>query len=348
MSLQMLSYKSKAGKMLYWGTAIGALLGSLAAGAYVISPSEWPSALLQGPFYMEGTSYLVWHIRMPRLALGFTVGAGLSVAGAAIQGLFRNPLADPGLIGISSGAMVFAVIGIVAFSSLPFLGSAQAFLIPLLAFGGSLLSTGLVYRLATYNGQTRIGAMLLAGVALTALGGAIVGLFSYLATEDELRDITFWTLGSLGGVGWKQVLATLPFVLASTAWLLRQHQALDLLLLGEREALYAGLEVQPVKWGIITAAALGVGAGVAACGAISFVALVVPHAVRTLQGPSHRGLLPAAALLGGTLLVVADAAARICIAPAELPIGIITALLGAPFFLWLLLRQMRSGALPMG
>lgn len=328
---------------------------SLFVGAYPLSGEEVLHALAH-PFLGERVAlaneslvYLIWQIRLPRVVLGLLVGAGLASAGAAIQGMFRNPLADPALIGVTSGAMVFAVAGVVFSSAL--LGAFSALLgyalVTVLAFVGSVSTTFLVYRLATHRGKTSVPTMLLAGIAITALGGALTGLMTYFSTEDELRDITFWTLGSVGGANWKLLAFVAPSVLMAFTLLLRQSRKLDILLLGEREAQYLGVNTQRTKWIIIGAAALAVGSCVAASGVIAFVALVVPHLVRLIHGSGHRKLLMCSALLGGVLMVGADAVARVIIAPAELPIGILTSLLGAPFFIWLLLsaRNQRSAFL---
>jgi len=324
-------------------------LTALLIGAYSLPVQQVGRVLGAQLFGLEAglpqtLSYLVWDIRLPRILLSVFVGGGLAIAGAAIQGLFRNPLADPALIGVTSGAMVFAVAGILFSASvLGVLGSWLGYAtITVMAFTGSLLTTFLVYWLASSKGYTSVVTMLLAGVAITALGGALTGLMTYFSNEDELRDITFWTLGSLGGANWQMLALLAPLVLLPSFILWRQSSQLDLLLLGEREAAYTGVNTQRTKWIVIGCAALIVGACVAVSGVIAFVALVVPHVVRLIQGPRHRSLLLGSALLGGLLMVWADTAARTLIAPAELPIGILTALLGAPFFIWLLLKTKRS------
>ncbi len=324
-------------------------LSALLIGAYSLPAQQVGQVMGEQLFGLEAglpqtLSYLVWDIRLPRILLSVFVGGGLAIAGAAIQGLFRNPLADPALIGVTSGAMVFAVAGILFSATV--LGALGSWLgyatITVMAFTGSLLTTFLVYWLASSKGYTSVVTMLLAGVAITALGGALTGLMTYFSDEDELRDITFWTLGSLGGANWTMLGLIVPLVLAPALLLWRQSSQLDLLLLGEREAAYTGVNTQRTKWIVIGCAALIVGACVAVSGVIAFVALVVPHLVRLIQGPRHRSLLLGSALLGGLLMVWADTAARTLIAPAELPIGILTALLGAPFFIWLLLKTKRS------
>jgi iron complex transport system permease protein len=257
-----------------------------------------------------------------------------------MQGLFRNPLADPGLVGVSSGAALGAAAAIVGSTFVPALPQVwQPYVLSMFAFLGGLAVTLLVYRLGRRDGQTRVATMLLAGIALTALAGAIVGLFTYLADDTTLRSLTFWNLGSLNGASYAGLWPLLLITLAVGGWLPRRATALNALLLGESEARHLGFDVERIKRELVVCTALGVGAAVAAAGLIGFVGLVVPHLMRLLVGPDHRLLLPASALAGATLLLLADVAARLVIAPAELPIGIVTALLGAPFFLFLLLRE---------
>lgn len=288
---------------------------------------------------LEQAELIVGQIRMPRTLLGLAVGGVLALSGVAMQGLFRNPLADPGLVGVSSGASLGAAIAIVgglALGGLP--DSLGPYLLSLCAFLGGLGVTALVYRLGRRNGQTSVAVMLLAGIALTALAGAAVGLFTYLADDATLRTLTFWNLGSLNGASYAR-LWPLLFVTAGVAlWLPRRAKALNALLLGESEASHLGINVESLKRELVFCTALGVGAAVAAAGMIGFVGLVVPHLVRLLAGPDHRVLLPASVLAGACLLLFADLIARLALAPAEMPIGIVTAFIGAPFFLYLLLR----------
>lgn len=280
-------------------------------------------------------------IRLPRVLLGLLVGAGLGVSGAAMQGLFRNPLADPSLIGISSGAALAAtlviIIGDVVWLHAPPL--VQLCALPLAAFAGGLLTTVLVYRLATIAGQTVVATLLLAGVAINALAQSFSGLLVFYATDTQIRSITFWKLGSLGGATWSSVAVAAPLILAPVIVFPRLARGLNALLLGEAEAGHLGVDIERVKRAAILLAALTVGAAVAVTGIIAFVGLVVPHLLRLVMGPDHRRLLPGAALLGASLLLGADLVARTVVAPAELPIGVLTALIGAPFFLWLLLRD---------
>lgn len=287
---------------------------------------------------------VIFNIRLPRLLLGTLVGAGLAVAGALMQGLFRNPLADPGLVGVSAGAGLAAAATIVLGDRLlaGFIGKLPFAALPAGAFLGGLLTTTVLYLIATREGRTSVATMLLAGVALGALAGAMTGFLAFLSDDRQLRDLTFWSLGSLGGASWTKVWAIAPVIailLAVTAFLAR---GLDALSLGEAEAWHLGVQVQRLKLAVIVLTALAVGASVAAAGLIGFIGIVVPHMLRLIIGPGHKALLPLAALSGAALLVAADTIARVIVAPAELPIGIVTAAIGAPFFLWLLLRGDRS------
>ena len=288
---------------------------------------------------LEQAELILGQIRLPRTLLGLAVGGVLALSGVAMQGLFRNPLADPGLVGVSSGASLGAAIAIVGGSS--FGGLPDAFgpyLLSICAFLGGLGVTALVYRLGRRNGQTSVAVMLLAGIALTALAGSTVGLFTYLADDATLRTLTFWNLGSLNGASYTRLWPLLFVTVAVSLWLPRRASALNALLLGESEANHLGINVEGLKRELVFCTALGVGAAVAAAGMIGFVGLVVPHLVRLLAGPDHRVLLPASVLAGAALLLFADLIARLALAPAEMPIGIVTAFLGAPFFLYLLLR----------
>jgi iron complex transport system permease protein len=283
---------------------------------------------------------IILDIRLPRAVLGLLVGAALAVSGAVMQGLFRNPLADPGLVGVSAGAGLGAVVTIVlgtsVFSGLFTLVGIYA--LPVAAFFGALVTTFLLYRIATRGGQTSVATMLLAGVALAALAGAVTGVLIFLADDKQLRDLTFWGLGSLAGASWTKIAAAAPIILASLAVVPFLARGLNALTLGEAAAFHMGVPVQRLKTVAVVTVAASTGAAVAVSGGIGFVGIVVPHVLRLLIGPDNRYLLPASALLGGTLLIVADMVARTVVPPAELPIGIITAFAGAPFFLWILLR----------
>ncbi|BCA30848.1 FecCD family ABC transporter permease [Metapseudomonas otitidis] len=288
---------------------------------------------------LEQAELILAQIRLPRTLLGLAVGAVLAVSGVAMQGLFRNPLADPGLVGVSSGAGLGAAVAIVGGAAVGGLPEALApYLLSISAFAGGFLITALVYRLGRRDGQTSVVTMLLAGIALNALAFATIGLFTYLADDATLRTLTFWNLGSLNGASYARLWPLLVVVLAVIAWLPRRASALNALLLGESETRHLGFDVERLKGELVFCTALGVGAAVAASGLIGFIGLVVPHLVRLLAGPDHRVLLPASALAGASLILFSDLAARLVLSPAELPIGIVTALVGAPFFLYLLLR----------
>ncbi|MET7241859.1 iron ABC transporter permease [Methylobacterium sp. EM32] len=289
---------------------------------------------------------VILNIRLPRTLLGLMVGAGLAVSGALMQGLFRNPLADPALVGVSAGAGLAAatiiVLGDGALRSVGLPGPLPYAALPAGAFLGGLAATLVLYGVATRSGRTSVATMLLAGIALGALTGAMTGLLVFASTDRQLRDLTFWSLGSLGGASWTKVAATAPAILPVLLAVPFLGRGLNALVLGEAEAFHLGVPVERLKRAAILLVAVAVGAGVAAAGVIGFVGLVVPHALRLVIGPDHRRLLPAAALLGGALLVLADVAARLVVAPAELPIGIVTALVGAPVFLWLLVSGHRG------
>ncbi|SDE97208.1 FecCD family ABC transporter permease [Rhodospira trueperi] len=288
---------------------------------------------------------VLWSLRLPRALLGILVGAALAVAGAAMQGLFRNPLADPGLIGVSTGAALAAAVVIVVGGALPFgLGMVgRDLLLPLAAFGGGLAVTALVYRIASHDGRTEVATMLLAGIALNAVAGAAIGVLVFISDDQALRDLNFWLLGSLGGVTWDRLLWAAPLMLGPALLALVLARPLNALLFGETEALHLGVDVERTKRLVVVLSSLAVGASVALTGVIGFVGLVVPHLVRLTIGPDHRVLLPASLMLGASLLLLADLLARTLVLPAELPIGILTSCVGGPFFLWLLLRRRGLG-----
>ncbi|APX14077.1 FecCD family ABC transporter permease [Tateyamaria omphalii] len=316
-------------------------LFSLTVGAtnVTLGPALWKITTGEALTRME--AIVLWDIRMPRLILGLLVGAALAVGGAVMQGLFRNPLADPGLVGVSAGAGLGAISAIVLAGLAPLWLSRIAGdqLVPIAAFLGGWASTILLYRVSTRRGRTSVATMLLAGIALGALAGALSGILVYLSDDRQLRDLTFWGLGSLGGASWAKVVAAGPIIALALIAACTLGRGLNGLALGEATAAHIGLHVQRVKGLAILTVAAATGAAVAVSGGIGFIGIVVPHLLRLCSGPDHRPLLINAALLGALLLVLADVIARVIIAPAELPIGIVTAVLGAPVFLWILLRQ---------
>jgi iron complex transport system permease protein len=328
---------------LWLGLALVAaafVMGS-ARGAYAISPGQLWQVLtdaLAGATNPSPEHLVFMNIRLPRLILGIAAGAGLGLSGALMQGLFRNPLADPGLIGISSGAALAAavtiVLGNVYFPELPrTLGS---WTLVLMAFGGGLLVTLLIYALSQSQGGTQIGLMLLAGVAVNALAGAGLGFLNFIATDEQLRNIQFWLLGSLGGARWSAVLLVGAVVLLASCAGLAWARPLNAIALGEAQAALLGVNVERVKRSVVLVTALSVGAVTATTGIIGFVGLIAPHWVRLVAGPDHRVVLPASALLGAALVLAADSVARTVAKPAELPLGVLTAAIGVPMFLFML------------
>jgi iron complex transport system permease protein len=330
---------------LIWALAIllpVAALVSITVGTVDISLLDGLAALT-GSSINSQTHTILIDIRLPRILLAIAVGAVLASTGAVMQGLFRNPLADPSLIGVSSGASVGASLMIVTAGGFIKSGALLGLsLVAVGAFVGGFAATLLVYRLATSGIGTSVTTMLLAGIAIGALAGALNSLLSYFSDNDMLRQISLWQMGNLSGASWTKVIVMGAVALLLMGLFPRESKALNALLLGESEARHLGIDVQRVKRRLIVLTALGVGVSVALAGLVGFVGLIMPHIVRLAIGPDHRWLVPASALAGATLLVIADSLARIVVIPAELPTGILTALLGAPFFVALLLQQRRD------
>jgi len=283
---------------------------------------------------------VVIDIRLPRILMGIIVGIALGISGAILQGLFRNPLIDPGFIGVSSGAAIGAMF-VIMFSQLIAIENNFyiQFLLPVFAMSGGLSTTILVYKMSQMSGKTNIMAMLLSGIAVNAFSGSIIGFLVYRASDMELRSFTFWTLGSLDNSNWLIVSIAIVAILIPIIISINLRKKLDIFMLGDAEAGYLGLNIEKLKKRIIFISALMVGVTVAFCGMIGFIGLVTPHLVRLIMGPSHKTLIFGSAILGAIILILADFISRIIIAPAQLPIGIITSALGAPFFLWLIVSQ---------
>lgn len=320
-----------------------ALLLATTRGAYAIAPGQMLGMVLGklGIVAVDADPVpvaVLWNLRLPRVLLGVAVGVALGLSGAALQSLFRNPLADPALVGISSGAALAVALSIVFGGVVWSSPDTYQAVLPVVAFVGALVAALLVYRIGCTAWGVSVAAMLLAGIAVNALALALIGLASYLASDEQLRTLTFWSLGSLSAASWRVTGLVALGVLPATVLLLSLCRGMNALALGEAEARHLGIEVERLKKAVILASALAVGASVAFCGVISFVGLVAPHIVRLLSGPDAKVVLPGGALLGAVLVVSADTAARTLAAPAEVPIGVLTALLGAPFFLFLLLR----------
>jgi len=284
---------------------------------------------------------VLWSIRIPRIAAAAMVGGLLAMAGAIMQGLFRNPLADPALVGVSSGG-AFAAAAAIVFTDSRF-GESVRFmqheLLPLAAFVGSLATTIVLYGIASRSGRTSIAVFLLAGLAIAAIANAGIGLLVFVADDRQLRDITFWMLGSLSGATWPKAATLAPVLALALVACFSLARGLDLLVLGEAEAFHSGVHVERLKRISVVLVSAMTGVAVSVCGVVGFVGIVVPHLLRLAIGPAHRLLLPASALLGAILMTGADTLARTIVAPAEMPIGILTAAVGAPFFLAILLRQ---------
>lgn len=327
------------------GLAVAVLL-SLTSGASdasaVSAVGDWLLGAAPGNEALSARDRLiVYDIRLPRVTLGVLIGAALAVSGAVMQGLFRNPLADPGLIGVSAGASLGAVSVIVLGATMlaPITSVLGTLALPLAAFCGGLATTLVLYQVATRHGQTSVATMLLAGIALAALAMALTGILIFMADDRQLRDLTFWQLGSLAGATWQKIGSVGPVIVLALAAMPFLARGLNALALGEATAGHLGIPVQRLKYTAIVGVSAAVGVSVAVSGGIGFVGIVVPHLLRLAIGPDNRYLLPASALLGACLLLLADAVARTIVAPAELPIGIVTAIAGAPFFLWILLRK---------
>jgi len=331
------------------GAAIAALLVLaivLAAqfGAVRVQAADWWPAWLRGETTRtSGSAHVLWQIRLPRLLFAVLIGAALGVSGALTQGLFRNPLADPSMIGITAGAACAAALTIVVFASsnhvLPIAWRPWA--LPAAAFCGALAVCFALDGIARWITPGSITGLLLTGVALNAIAAAVIGLCTYLASDEQLRSLSFWTLGSLAGAGW-WLVAGLAVLLAVGTWrALRLARALNALALGEAAAGHVGIDVAVLRTRCVILVALLVGCAVAWCGMITFIGLVAPHLARMLIGADQRRVLPLAAAVGGALLLLADTLARTLAIPAEIPVGIFTALIGGPVFLLMLYGVMR-------
>ncbi|MCX5591739.1 iron chelate uptake ABC transporter family permease subunit [Alcaligenes endophyticus] len=322
---------------------------SLSQGAVAIEPQQiWRLLFWDSSEPNQQTAAIILQqVRLPRVVLGIAVGAGLAGAGTLMQALFKNPLADPGLIGLSAGGALGAV-GAIVLGGFWITQSAllSVWLTPLAAFFGAAISAALIFMLSMKNGQIQAQTLLLCGIAMNAIAGACVGLLSYVATDDQLRNLTFWSLGSLGSATWTS--AGLMAVISTIVFFFAYHQrhALDALLLGDNNAKQLGVPVEQLKRHIVMSTAACAGVAVAFTGMIGFIGLVAPHLARLVSGPKHQRVVPLSMLIGACLLCSADLLARVLIPPSELPIGVLTALLGAPFFLYLLRRpwSVSSGA----
>jgi iron complex transport system permease protein len=326
-----------------------AVLSGIGMGAVVISPLQICAIFcsrmglnLDVP-YTSSQEAVMMAIRLPRVLQAVLVGSSLALSGAALQGLFRNPLADPSLLGVSSGAS-FAAVGSIVLgvnSYAPLSGILGIYTLSVITFIGALITSVIVYRLSQSGGKTVISTMLLTGIAINALAAAGTGVFTYSASDAQLRSITFWMLGSLGGATWNNLLGILPFTLIPLFVLPLLAKPLNAFSLGEGNAAHLGVRTERVKKLVVLLTSLCIGASVAVTGVISFVGLVIPHIIRLTAGPDNRYLLFLAPVLGAFLLVCADIVARTIFIPAELPIGILTSLIGAPVFLYIVIKELK-------
>lgn len=329
--------------LLLAGLLVGGVIASAITGQLAIAPTEVLGSLLRAIGIENGwapTDPLIestlWVVRFPRIVMGLMVGAALAVAGAVMQAIFGNPLAEPGVVGVSSGAALGASIAITIGASV--LGGPG---VAVFAFLGGLVATLLVYAVARAGGRTEVVTLLLTGIAINAFAQAGIAFVLFIADSASREQIVFWQLGSIAGALWGQVLLVGAVAVLGTVGALMLARQLDLLALGERSARQLGVNVEGLRIVAIVLVALLTGAAVAFTGIIAFVGLVVPHIIRMIIGPAHRGLIVASAVGGGALLVIADLLTRTLIAGAELPIGMLTSLVGGPFFFYLLYRQRR-------
>ncbi len=302
-------------------------------------------SLLSGNSSVSDTdAYIIGKVRLPRVVMAMLVGSILAVSGTSLQGIFKNPLATPDLIGVTAGATLMAAVTIV-------LGESVRLVIPealhysmvsIGAFIGALGAISLVYTIASGGGRTSVVIMLLAGVAISSLGFALVGFMTYVAKDDQLRDLTFWNLGSLGAATWTKNGILAAVMLGACSYLVTKGKALNAMMLGEKDAEHLGIRVERVKRLTVLLSALMVGTAVAFSGGIGFVGLIIPYILRLLFSSNYAVILPLSAVWGAVLLLAADTISRTIVAPAELPIGILTALLGAPVFIAILVRYKKS------
>jgi iron complex transport system permease protein len=330
---------------------VAGILLSAGIGQLAVAPTEVVGSLLRAAGIHTAwapddatTEAALWVVRFPRIVMGLAVGAALAVAGSVMQAIFGNPLAEPGVVGVSSGAAFGAAVGIVLGGNILGLGALGGWSIAVFAFAGGLLATLLVYFVSRANGRTEVVTLLLTGIAVNAFGGAGLALLLFLGDSASREQIIFWQLGSLNGSRWHETAVVILVAALGTIVAVTLGKKLDLLSLGERNARHLGLDVERLRVGSIVLVALLTGAAVAFCGIIAFVGLVIPHVIRMVIGPAHRPLILASAFGGGALMLFADLAARTMLAGADLPIGLLTSLIGGPFFFFLLFQaRRRSG-----
>ena len=345
----MVASGSRNSVLIFLGMAVSLVTVAVAAVMYGSMPISLQTilGLAQEAVGLESTievpsgeRYIIVHLRIPRALFAMLIGASISVAGAMMQGLFRNPLADPGLLGVSSGAALGAASVIVLGFSLPWV---PALTLPIAAFVGGVIATIVVMQLSIRGGRASVANMLLAGIAINAVCGAATGLLVYISDDEQLRSLTFWTMGSVGGASWANLPYVVLFAFGPALMALPLGRAINALLLGESEAHLLGVNVEQLKLLIIFLVCVMVGTSVSLTGMIGFVGLVVPHLCRLILGADNRRVILGSMLVGATLLLGADLISRTIVSPAELPIGIVTSIVGGPFFLSLLYRSRQRG-----
>ncbi|MTG97884.1 MULTISPECIES: FecCD family ABC transporter permease [Myroides] len=289
-------------------------------------------------------SYVFLDVRLPRVIMAILVGAALSLSGTTLQGMFKNPLASPDLIGVTAGSVLFAAITIVLGHYIKaYIPEAVHYsLLSLMSFIGAMITMTFVYRMSTSKGKTNVSVLLLSGVAITALTGAATGLLTYISEEEELRNLTFWTLGSLAGATWTKVSILAVVMLIAVILLINKGKSLNAMMLGENDAAHLGIPVESIKKRIVLLSALMVGTSVAFSGTIGFVGLIVPYILRLIFKSNYYYILPLSTICGSILLLVADTLSRSIIPPSEIPIGILTSIMGAPVFIAILIRFKKS------
>ena len=330
---------------------VASLVASASIGAFTFSPATMARYVGESLGWIPASASdalgrsVFFELRLPRVLMGALAGAALGVSGTLMQGLFRNPIVEPGLAGTSSGAALgAALVFVLGGGALSFHSPAGVFAVPLLAFAGAFAATMLVYRISSSFGKVNVFTLLLAGIAVNAVCAAGTGFLSYIARDPQARNITFWSLGTFTTADWRGVWLVGVCFAACFVLALGYAKPLNALMLGEDEAAYLGADPQRLIVRLLIVNTVMVAATTAMVGVIAFVGLVIPHVLRMMRSSSYTFLLPASALLGATLMAVVDVVARLVIAPAELPIGIITAVIGAPVFLWILLREQRQGS----
>lgn len=333
LNLSFLSSKQTLSLFIFLSVLVLILIIAFSNGSFDFS---FISLLIGETTHIENTIF--FEIRIPRVILACLVGSSLAISGACLQGLFRNPLADPGLIGVSAGAALGASIIIVFGSTIFSKFVLSTFLLPIAACIGSGVVIFLLFLLTKGFGHQGVTYMLLVGIAINAIASVGIGILTFISTDSELRGLTFWTMGSFGGITWPLLLPAIFIIIIAFFFLSPVLRDLDILQLGESEAKSLGIDVQKLKYRVIFTSAATVGASVALSGMIGFVGLVVPHLVRLIAGVNHSYVIIGSALLGSSLMVIADLLARTLIQPAELPVGLITSAIGSPFFLWLIFR----------